>query len=1050
MKMKKLLISICCLLFLTNTFAQNTSLSGRVLSAVTRQPLAGASVMLKDTFLGTTTNSKGEFHLENVPSNIRTLIISYVGMESRQVKAENSPILILLSPVVTTMDEVIVTAYGIGKRSSQTGAIASLSHNELEKRTVTSATSTLLGNIAGVQSTLPDGQPGSAPSLRIRGFGSINASNEPLYIVDGTIYSGTLSDINPNDIASITLLKDAASTALYGSSAGNGVVQITTKRASVGDNHRVSLNISQGFSHRGIPEYDRVNLWDYYPLQWEMLKNQYISGSGQTPETAAANASANLYTALGKFNIFGNIPNDAIVLPDGSLNPAASLLYDDFDWEKYAYRNGYRADYTLSYSTKSEKSDTYASIGFLDDRGAMIQTDYKRYNARINYNIYPVKWLESGLNLAIGYAKAKTPMTNMTFTTAKGNMTSFLRRMAPIYPVHLHNPDGSYKLDKYGNKTYDYTSSRISLSGRHTIEEANLNKRGYTRDNYSGHGYLTIQPLAGLKISLNGSLESSNDRAHVYYNTIVADGAPAGRIQITNQRFHSYTFNQLINYQRTFRKHDCEILLGHENYDYTSQYQYVYKQKQIMEGLYELENFSTLSKLTSRTDTYRKEGYFLRANYNYDNTYFASVSYRRDGSSRFSQGARWGNFWSAGIAWRADQEEFIRNITWINMLKIRASYGETGNDGVLQDGEPNYYPWQTLYSTGINNSTEAGLYFQVAGNPNLKWETLRSNDIALEFRLFNRLEGTIEYFSKVSDNLLFDVPVSLSSGSPSIWQNLGKVSNKGAEITLSYDYLRKGDWQGSFGLNATFLKNKVKTMPKGSREIVSKTTKVSAGHSIYEFWLRDYWGVNPENGDLLYTFDEDKAKETPDHKITEINGKKYTNDATLAKFHYCGSAIPKVYGGFNTDLKYKHIQLSLSFAYGLGGKIYDANYADLMSNQIGYAMHKDARKAWRQKGDQTNVPRLDASQSSKYAVESDRFLINGDYLSLQSASISYDIPKKYLNPLHLENLSFALCGENLFQANHRKGINSLANFVGYTYNLYAAARTFTFNIHVTF
>lgn len=920
------------------------------------------------------------------------------------------------------LDEVVVMAYGTGKKSALTGATSVVSSDEISNRPLASVTSAILGNTSGVQSTLADGQPGSSPGLRIRGFGSINASNEPLYIVDGTIYTGPISNINPADVASVTILKDAAATALYGSSAGNGVVQITTKRASGESGTKVNLSISQGFSQRGIPEYDRVNQWEYYPLQWEMLKNQYIHGSGQAADVAAANATANLYTQLGKFNIFKDVPNDAIVMNDGQLNPlATTLLYNDFDWEGAAYRTGYRGEYNLSFATNTDKSDTYASINFLDDNGPMIETDYRRYGGRINYNVRPTSWFESGVNLSATYAKSSTPMTNMTFTTAKGNMTSFLRKMAPIYPVYLHDASGAFVRDENGNKVYDYTSSRISLSGRHTIAEALWNKRGYTRDAYIGRAYVSILPVKGLKITVNGSLDSDNSRAQVYYNTVVADGAPAGRIQITNERFHTYTFNELINYTTHFDNHNLDLLAGHENYDYTYQYQYVYKQKQIMQGLYELENFSTLSKLTSFTDHYKKEGWFARGNYNYNDTYFLSASFRRDGSSRFSKNSRWGNFWSLGAAWRIDQEEFMKALPWVNSLKLRASYGETGNDGILKKGEPNYYPWQTLYNTGINNSTEPGLYFSLFGNEDLKWETLQSSDVAVDFRLWNRLSGTIEYFRKNSKDLLFNVPVPLSSGVASIWQNLGKVTNDGMEFDLSYDYLQQSDWSGTFNLNGTWLRNRVKTMPAGLSEIVSTTMKVSEGHSIYEFWLREYKGVNPETGEQM-----------------------------LGDYHYCGSSVPKFYGGFSTQLRYRDFSLNLAFSYGLGGKIYDVNYADLMSNQLGFAMHKDALKAWRKPGDQTDIPRLDASQSTIYAQVSDRFLVNGNYLNFQTCALSYDIPRKALDKLHLQQVTLSACGENLVQWNHRRGLNALANFEGYTYNLYAPSRVYTFNINLTF
>ena len=947
-------------------------------------------------------------------------------------------------------DEVVIVAFGTGNKKSLTGAYSHVKSEQLKNRPITSVTSGLIGNITGVQSTLPDGQPGSSPSLRIRGFGSINSSNEPLYVVDGMIYTGAISNINPLDVESIAVLKDAASTALYGSSAGNGVILITTKRAESLRQNQISLQISQGFMQRGIKDYNRVGINDYYPLQWEMLRNQYINGSGQTPELAAQNASNNLYNLLGQFNVFKGIANDEIVLTNGMLNPnATTLLYDDFDWAGLAFRNGYRGTYTLSYSTRTEKSDTYASLNYINENGPMIETDYKRYGGRINYRIYPTRWFESGINISANYTKAKTPMANMTFTTAKGNMTNFIRRMAPIYPVHLHNEDGSFVTDEVGNKIYDYTSKRISYSGRHTIAEAQMNKRGYTRDNYLGNAFISLTPIEGLQIRVTGALESSNDRAQVYYNTIVADGAPSGRIQITNERFFSYSFNELINYQKRIKQNNIEVMVGHENYDFNYNYQYVYKQKQIMQDIYELDNFSVLSKLTSRKDTYRKEGYFARGNYNFRNTYYLSGSYRRDGSSRFEKKSRWGNFWSVGAAWRIEQESFMKNAKFIDILKLRGSYGETGNDGILNGNDQNYYPWQTLYNTGVNNSEEQGLYFSMLGNSYLKWETQRTWDVALEFMLWGHLNGTIEYFYKSSNDLLFNVPTALSNGITSVWQNLGKVNNKGLELNLSYDYIDNKDWTGIISFNGTYLKNKVKKMPKELTEIVSNTMKIEEGQSIYDFYLRNYQGVNPENGDALYKLDESKATLSPS-RIVELNGNRFTSDPNAAEYHYCGSSVPKFYGGFNTSLRYQDFTLSLQFTYGLGGKIYDASYAELMGNQMGYAMHKDMLKAWRNPGDQTNVPRIDGSQNARYGAASDRFLVNGNYLVFQNASLNYNLPNSFLKQLFLEQVMLTICGENLVQWNHRKGINSLANFNGYTYNLYVPSRVFSLNINITF
>lgn len=1063
--MKKLTHLLLCLVIgIGFASAQTTSVKGVVISAEDNEPIIGASILAKGTTVGTVTDFDGAFTL-NVPNSVKTLVVSYIGMATQEV-AVASNLRILLHSDTQAIDEVIVVAYGTAKKASFTGSAASISNQSIEKRPITNITSALEGNASGVQTTSSLGQPGESAGIRIRGFGSVNASNAPLYILDGSIYNGSLSSINPSDIESITVLKDAASTSLYGSSAGNGVILITTKKGS--NAASVNLNITQGWSTRAYKDYAMANVWEYYPLQWEMLKQAYIT-SGTAADEAAQKASAAIVSTL-KYNPFAGIADGEVVGTDGTLNPSATKLKwgDDLDWEDAAYGSGYRQEYSVSYSSKTDKSDTYASISYLDDEGYMLKTDFERYSGRINYNINPVKWFKSGLNLALTRTNSNYSSSTSSSSSSYSNLTRFVRTMAPIYPVHKHDLETGAYLNSRGEITtdpseyiYDYEGARLSNNGRDAVAETELNSRFISRISTLGKGYITIIPVEGLNITSNYSLENSDLRRKIYENPYVGDGtAGPARLSILSTRSMTQTFNQLVNYSKSFDKHSFDVLLGHENYSYKYEYFYSMKTGEIVPNVYDFENFTGISSISSYTHNYKKEGFFARLNYDYDNKYYGSVSYRRDGSSRFSKDNRWGDFWSFGASWRISQEDFMSDYSWVNNLKLRASYGETGNDAVLdEDGYDMYYPYQTLYDLGINNSNEAGAYFSVLSNKNLRWETQMSTDVALEFTLFDRLSGAVEYFKKSSKDLLFDVSQPTSTGVSFMTQNIGKVKNEGIEIELSYQIFKNKDWRASVGVNSTFISNKIVRLPDVNREngIINGSKKLMEGHSIYEFWLRQWYGVNPANGDGLYYFDAeeyDASNETVKKTLVEIDGKQLTNSYNYAKYDFSGSAVPKVYGGFNFNVAYKAFDLGAVFSYSLGGKLLDNNYSSAMSmSNFGYSMHEDVKKAWKKEGDVTDVPRLDNNATHATNIGqsySTRWLVSSDYLNLRSVTLAYTLPKSLLKTIQIKEARVNLSAENLFMIKARQGLNPQANYGGISYNEYMPAKTITLGVNVAF
>lgn len=564
---------------------------------------------------------------------------------------------------------------------------------------------------------------------------------------------------------------------------------------------------------------------------------------------------------------------------------------------------------------------------------------------------------------------------------------------------------------------------------------------------------------------MNYALENTDLRRKVYENPLVGDGTSGpGRLNLLTTRTLTQTFNQLINYNKSFGNHTFDILLGHENYEYKYEYEYAMKIGEVISGIYDFENFTSINELSSYTNRYRKEGYFGRLNYDYADKYYASISYRHDGSSRFSKDNRWGNFWSFGASWRISEEDFMKDISWLSNLKLRASYGQTGNDAILDaDDDASYYPYQLLYTLGVNNASEAGIYLSSLVDTNLKWETQVSADVAIEFGLFdNRLTGSLEYFTKQSKDLLFDTSIPLSNGVSSIVQNIGKVKNNGVEFDLNYQLLRRNDWTFSIGVNGTHIKNKVTQLPAGNENgIVTGSKKYMVGHSIYEFWLRQWYGVNPENGDGLYYLDTDAYNEA-DGTLSEsvkstlvtIDGKQLTNSYRYAKYDYSGSAIPKLYGGFNFNLGYKDFELSAVFSYSLGGKVLDLTYANLMAtDEFGYAMSEDVKKAWQKPGDITDVPRLDANSTHATSIGqsySTRWLTNANYLNLRTVTLSYNLPAKWLHHVMVKNARLSVSAENLFMIKARQGLNPQANYAGVSYNEYMPARNITLGLNVSF
>jgi len=1025
--------------------------------------LPGVTVLIKGTTKGVATDMDGNYTITFTESN-PTIVFSFIGMQKKEFLYTGQKTLnVTLSDDTEEMEEVVVVAYGSQKKESLTGAISTVSTKAIEKRAVTSVSSVLEGETSGVQVNNSYGEPGADATIRIRGFTSINGSNSPLYVVDGVPFGGNMSDLNPSDIKSISVLKDAASAALYGNRAANGVILITTK-SGASDQVRLRFSVNQGIYNRGIKDYDRLGTDEWMEAMWKGYRNSLVT-AGSTIEEANAKASSNLIKTYLKYNVYDKADDEVF---DNNGNVVAKMrdgFKDDLDWNDDIERLGWRQDYNLSADVASEKFSCFFSIGYLDEDGYVKTSDFNRMTARANVSITPRKWLKVGLNMTGSHQNSNSTAGTTDDNNSFVNPFFYGRTMSPIYPVHLHDmTTGEYILDDNGNKIYDDgdANGRPQYLGRHVVWESELDQDKTLKNTLNAQVFMNISFLKDFKFILKGDVNVRNLENREYSNSTIGDGAGLGRAKKAIYNYKNYTSQQQLTWNKSYDLHNIDALVAHENYSYNRKYTYGFKTTEIYSGVNEFNNFTEVNSLDGYSDNYKTESFLGRIRYNYDNKYFAEASFRRDGSSRFHKDTRWGNFWSVGGSWMISKEEFMYNLEdKINSLKLRASYGEVGNDAGA-----GYYSYMSLYYSDQNGKQAATYRSQLPAN-NLKWETTSSFGVALEGRFFNRLNLTIEYFDKRSKDLLFDVYFPLSSGATSsssaeatVTQNLGTVSNKGLEITADYNIIANNTWKWNFGFNANFLNNEILKLPEENREngIINGSKRYLEGHGIYDFWLYQFVGVDQMNGEALYEIDP--SKETPSEYVREINGETYTTNTSYGLKDWSGSVIPDVYGSFNTSLSWNNFSFSVMCTYSLGGKTLDYTYSDLMSVTTNpSAIHKDILKSWdgvpegitetsANRIDPNGVPQINYTLSQYNNATSTRFLQDADYLVIKNVSLSYMFPENICNKLDLKGLTLNLGIDNLATFTKLQGMNPQQSFSGTNQNAFVTARVYTLGLRV--
>ncbi|NLR61058.1 SusC/RagA family TonB-linked outer membrane protein [Chitinophaga polysaccharea] len=1071
---KRSLIFFFLSLLPTLLIAQGKKISGKVTNTTDGSAIPGISVIIQGTSSGTQTDAQGNYTIQVPPGKV--LIFRAVGFNSKTATVGNSSVInVSLNTRPDDLSEVIVVAYGQSKKEALTGSVAAIKTKDIEKRPVSNAISVLEG-AAGIQVNNTTGTPGATPSVRIRGFTSVNGDNSPLYVIDGVPFAGNVTDINPADIESVSVLKDAAAGALYGNKASNGVIIMTTKRAAKG-NTSVNFIMNQGVYTRGIKEYEVLSANEFMETMWKGYRNNLLSTNPTTyptKEAAGAKATSSLISDYLYLNIYDK-PANQLFDANGKMVADARILpgyAGDLNWFRNIEKTGYRQDYALNGSANNKKNSLYYSVGYLDENGYITNTSYKRFTGRINADIQARDWFKYGFNLSGTHQITSNVSATSSSAASFVNPFMYARSIAPIYPVHLHDAiTGDFKLDRNGQQQYDDGStSRNQYVGRHTIWENELNRDMIYRNTVNGQVFLDFKFLKDFTFSVKGDLNVRNSDEHVYNNAVIGDGAGnEGRASRTNYRYKNYTGQEILNWSKSYGLHSIEALAGHENYYDNYNYLYGYKTTEAFANATELVNFTKITNLTDYQVDYRSEGYFARARYSYDEKYFLDGSFRRDGSSKFYKDNRWGNFWSLGGSWLISREAFFAPLSrYADYAKLRASYGQIGNDLSAST-----YAYMTLYTLD-QNSNRIALYKTQNEARDLRWETSSSISAALETRLFNRANLTVEYFDKRSQNLLFDFNLPLSAGATSssnaeaiISKNLGTVSNKGIELSLDVDVLRKRDFKWNVGVNATWLTNKIVTLPEQNREkgIVSGNYKYMEGHSIYDFWTYQYAGVDQMTGSALYladdaNFDPKDTNGAHYKYLVNINGTNYTTYTTYAKRDWSGSAIPKVFGSFSTGITYKDFTLSGIFTYSLGGKVYDDSYLSLMtmSGSVGQ-MHKDVLKSWdgapegmtATSADRINpkgVPVMDFSKSNFSNTMSTRFLQDGSYLVIKNIALAYQMPGSLLRKIDIKSARLTASIENLATFTKLQGMNPQQSFNGRSLNAFVTPRVLSFGINI--
>ncbi len=1042
--------------------AQVSKISGKV-SDSNGDPVYGAVVSVVGSVIATQTDATGLFTLNNVPRSAKKIRISYAGMNT-QVLDIHPNMNVVMQLNVTDLDEAVVVAYGTAKKSTLTGATAVVKAEKIENRLTSDVSNTLSGAIAGVQTFSSNGQPGTGSTIRVRGVGSLNGSNAPLYVVDGVPFSGDLSSINPQDIDNLSVQKDAAATALYGARGANGVIMITTKKGKSGD-AKITFDARLGVNSRMYKNYDVItNPATYMEKVYQARYNQGYYDLGYDAATANAYANSMLVSSIG-YPIYTVPTGELLVGMNGRINPNATLGYSDGtyfykpdNWEDETFSNNLRQEYNLTVSGGTDKLHYYFSASYLNDQGVIKKSGFDRLSTRLNVDYQLKPWLKLGANLSYSNVESRYP-GEQTATNSSGNAFRMAYRMGPVYPMFVRDANGNIMIDPRTNKkVYDYGDGQSTPYTRNTMSISNptgdltYNFTKYLMDIFDSKWYATITPVKGLDLTYRLGVRTDNTRYRDYGNPWYGQSASyGGNAYQSFSRGATLTHQILANYTLDFADvHHVDAVAGYEYYKSTSE-----GVEASGDNLYDPRAWVVNNAIDNRRGygsytEYKLQGYFMRANYNYDEKYFASASIRRDGSSRFHPDHQWGTFWSVSAAWEIAKENFMQDQAWINMLKLRASFGQNGNDNLALSYFPYYIDW--FRATGSDGVFSDGTLLQ-KGNKDLTWETSNNFNVGVDFMFWNGLlGGSIEYYSRQTTDMLYNKSVARSNGYSSIPVNFGALRNTGLEIELNSKFVDTKDVTASAYVNATFAKRKIIDLIEENGEYKSGTTWWKEGETPDRLNIVRYAGVDKNTGKALYW----AAQTDEDGKA--IPGTEYATDDYLTAQStnrvVTGDLTPDVFGGFGFNVEAYGFDFQMGFSYQLGGKMYDYTYAALMhagrASELGGAWHKDILKAWTPENPNTNVPRLNTSDTDANQM-SDRFLVSSNYLSINNIMLGYNLPTNLVKKIGLSGVRVYGAADNVALFCARKGADPRQGRYSTDGSaVYTPIRSVTFGVKVSF
>ncbi|MBX2967630.1 MAG: SusC/RagA family TonB-linked outer membrane protein [Cyclobacteriaceae bacterium] len=1089
--MKRILQLTCVALLLPLgvAWAQDRTVTGKVTSTEDGSALPGVNVVLKGTAIGTATDTDGRYSL-SVPASGGSLVFSFIGLQTQEIAiGDRSTIDVSLALDATQLSEVVIVGYGTTTKESFVGTAKSVSAANIQGKSFTNISNAMAGEVAGLTVINTSGQPGTVATVRIRGFGSVNGSRDPLYVVDGVPLTNTssLNSINNADITSYTVLKDATATAIYGARGANGVIVITTRGGSSGKSS-IEAEYNVGVNFNGLPRYDVIKSpEEYIGLTWEGMRNRGIYENGLDSDAAAIFANNRLMAggALGNTNLTGIATYNMWNVTDGSqlIDPATGKVragvtrkYDPENWNDYGFQSSQRQEANVRLSGGGDKSQHYLSLGYLNDVGYIINSDYNRVNLRTNLRHQVTKWLSASANVAFN----SSDQNRNGQSSDSGSIFWFVDNIPSVYPLFMRDEDGNKIADPYyGGFEYDYGTGRNFGAGTNSISDAHINKVNTKRNEVVGNlafnidftDYLTFEARYGVQYALNNNTSMNSP----FYGS----GATAGGTLSRNvSEAMTQNFLKMLKFNKNFGNHTVEALVAHESNDYTFKVNGATKRKAVH---HDLDDFSNYIIAPSQPWGYRDgaalESYFGQVNYNFGERYFLTGSVRRDGSSRFIDPYKWGTFGSVGGAWIVSKESFFASLpeNIINFLKVKGSYGITGEQSGV-----GYWPgYNTFDMDNVNDGYS--IVPRDNGQPELTWEKAKMWQAGVEFELLGgRIEGLVDYYHKTTDNLIFDRRVGPSAGIAIIKVNDGILENKGVEFDVTGHILDKAGFKLDLSVNGAFNTNVIKTMPidpaTGLPKVYDNSTGYgwAKGHSIFDYYIYEWAGVDPADGRGMWyryfndindngVLDAGEAitdmvlyKSTlSDAETDNLNVKKtVTKTYSEATLNFVGkSAIPKLRGGFRLSAAYKGFDLGVQFVYSFGGYAYDGAYASLMNNgtALNNNWHKDIHGRWQQPGDITDVPRLTEGLDVNVASRSTRWLVKSDYLALNNVRLGYTVPQNLLRNLYVKGLNVWVSGDNLFLASARAGFNPATNETGATSTYrYSPLTTISGGLRVTF